>query len=121
MKQTITIEKVHFEPHPIKDTVTAWEIEYEDWFNEREIVIFKSILKEIKSLRKVFDNSQDWNYDCSGAGVLIDGHKITELPSWSGLDKYVSNMRSYRDFLVEEQQDIEYEIAMDNIGGDWQG
>ena len=121
MKQTITIEKVHYEPYPIRDTITAWEIEYGDWFNEREITILKSILKEIKQLRKTFDNKSDWNYDVSDAHILIDGHKIAEMPSYNEIDKFVSNMRSYRDYLIEEQQDIEYEIAMDNTGGDWQG
>lgn len=121
MKETITIEKVHYEPHPIKDTVTAWEIEYGDWINEREITLFKSFLKEIKQLRKTFDNKQDWNYEVSGASVIISGHKIFEMPSYNEIDGFVSNMRSYRDYLIEEQQEIEYEIAMDNIGGDWEG
>lgn len=121
MKQTITIEKIHFEPYPIKDTVTAWEVEFDYFLNEREITILKSLNKQLKELRKTFDNKQDWNYEVADAKMLIDGHKIVDMPSYDGIDRFVSQLRSYLNFLIEEQQEIEYEIAMDNIGGDWQG
>lgn len=137
MEQTIVIiSKVHYEPYPIKDTITSWEADDSKFWFE--------FLKQVVSLMSTFDNKQDWNYDVAGATISFDDHECAKtMPYWDELPKFMEGITR---FFIEElspeiklpdfdwdafedadepemgsEEYFDQHDCWDAIGGDWEG
>lgn len=111
----ITVEKVHYEPYPIRDIITAWECQ------ANGVDFLESLKKHTLELRKVFDTKQDWAYDMAHANIYINGEKAHGdhwdcMPSWTEIDSFIEALEAEIEEIAEE-----YRIAMDCIGDDWMG
>lgn len=114
-KLEITIEKVHYEPYPVRDTITAWECE------SNGVDFLVSLKEETQELRKLFDTKQDWAYEVAHANIYINGEKAHGdhwdcMPSWTEIDSFIENLEQE----IEKEAE-EYMTAMDCIGDDWMG
>lgn len=99
-KIQVTIEKVHYEPYPIKDMITAWECDA----NGVDFLI--SLKEQTQELRKLFDTKQDWAYEVAHANIYINGEKASGdnwdcMPSWTEIDFFIEALEA----------EIEEEIA----------
>ena len=87
----VIIEKVHFEPYPIKDMVTAWECDADG------VSFLTSVREHIQELKKVFDTKQDWNYEVANADIYLNGEKVYGdhwdcMPYWHEIDSFIKNL-----------------------------
>lgn len=105
----VTIEKVHYEPYPIRDTITAWECDSDG-------VDFLSSLKEhTLELKKVFDNKRDWAYDVAHAQILVNGENVHGdhwdcMPAWNEIDSFIEAL----DAEIAEEA-AEYMVSYDDV------
>ena len=53
-KMQVTIEKMHYEPYPIKDMITAWEVEYTVEY-DAATEFLSSLRNNISRLKELFD------------------------------------------------------------------
>ena len=74
-KMQVTIEKMHYEPYPIKDMITAWEVEYTVEY-DAATEFLSSLRNNISRLKKLFDTKSEWNYEIANADINLDGYPL---------------------------------------------
>lgn len=114
----ITVEKVHYDPYPIRDIITAWECQ------ANGVDFLESLKKHILELRKVFDTKQDWAYDVAHANIYINGTKTEGdhwdcMPNWREIDTFLENLDREIDSAVEEEAYWDMREADYCLAGDY--
>lgn len=109
---TVTIEKIHYEPYPIRDMVTAWECDS----NEVDFLI--SLKEHTQELRKVFDNKSDWAYDVADADIFLDGlcDSYGSMPSWSEIDSFLNSLDEKIKAAAEDYITADCDIECEWVG-----
>lgn len=111
-KMQVTIEKMHYEPYPIKDMVTAWEVEYTNGY-DAATEFLSSLRNNIIRLKELFDTKSEWNYEIANADITLDGQPLVVngetifMPYWDEIDGFVDVLE---DAIAKE----EYESIMAN-------
>ena len=111
-KMQVTIEKMHYEPYPIKDMVTAWEVEYTTGY-DAATEFLSSLRNNISRLKELFDTKSEWNYEIANADITLDGYplvvneKTVYMPYWDEIDGFVDGLENA---IAKE----EYESIMAN-------
>ena len=111
-KMQVTIEKMHYEPYPIKDMVTAWEVEYTVEY-DAATEFLSSLRNNISRLKELFDTKSEWNYEIANADINLDGYPLVVneetvcMPYWDEIDSFIDTLENA---IAKE----EYESVMAN-------